>query len=162
MRGSGEKILDCVGVFLASYDVAVVTFFVFANYFQLYWMGLVYCFIWCYMLFISLCVELWKRTNLGLSFLRTDKNDVKKGLSGQIMADFSPQVCVCVRWRSKGICLYISFSFPFPVLCLCFKVITLVFPQFGGKTLFHYIIYSTEIGKASVVNCWSKTPEKGG
>lgn len=153
MRGSGEKILDCAGVFLASYGFAVVTF----SYFQLYQMGLVYCFRWCYMLFISLCVELWKRTNLG--YRRTDKSDVKKGLAGQITADFSPRVCVCERWRSKAICLYILFSLPFPVLCLCFKVTTLCFLSLGAKTLSH-LWTSTEIGEASVVN-WSKTPEKG-
>lgn len=65
MRGSEEKILDCVGVVFTSYGVAIVTFFTFANYFQLCRMGLFFCFKWCYMLFISLFVEIWKRTKLG-------------------------------------------------------------------------------------------------
>lgn len=150
MRGSGEKILDCVGVFLASYDVAVVTFFVFANYFQLYRMGLVYCFIWCYMLFISLCVELWKRTNLGLSFLRTDKNDVKKGLSSQIMADFSPQVCVCVCVKGGVVRAYVSTSHSH-FLFLCFvsvlKLSHLFFLSLGAKLYFIVLFILQRLGR---------------
>lgn len=43
--GSGEKIQECVGVVLTRYGVAVVAFFIFANYSQLYRTGLVYSFI---------------------------------------------------------------------------------------------------------------------
>lgn len=56
--GSGEKVLDCVGVVLTSYGVAVVAFFIFANDSQLYRTGLVCSYVMLHAAHLTVCGDL--------------------------------------------------------------------------------------------------------
>lgn len=56
--GSGEKVLDCVGVVLTSYGVAVVAFFLFANDSQLYRTGLVCSYMMLHTVHLTVCGDL--------------------------------------------------------------------------------------------------------
>lgn len=87
-----------MGVVLASYGVAVVTFFIFASYFQLYQMGLV---ILVYSVYLTVCGALDKNKP-ELPKNREGYCENRFGWSNNwLISALSLCVCVCKRWRKE-------------------------------------------------------------